>query len=1102
MVVMARSLTKHIVRSHHRSEQPRPLTFPLSCLAALLLTVILVVLSPDNHIGTRLAAGATMMGGFVWGLVLGGIVLTLARLATPDSCSSLVGCGPHTAVLCCLGLAALAALVTNRAALGPPHPPTLWVAGMVSVLGFGLTLIAGQHLDRIGVMWKNVVGALMLSNALGFGFSCAVSVAVLPSLAADEMRGDAAAAIRGIGHAASAWSRVLTASSALLDRVAALECLAEDTRLAPPGGGVGPSRLDRPAGHSVLGDARLEELLGPDVLEPYRRVYGEVAACCAAMSAAVAASYTGSGSEAGRGFRPMGGWAASKAALHEHVRAALAGYWARVRAGAVAAGLKPSASMPALSGIEGQLHHHPHPHHLHHLHHPHQPHHPHQHAQARGGVRGGGKIPIIGLHQSRAMTFLWTVTEGVLDAVADLEAAVSQALRGGQPSCADAAAAAAAPGGSACEPPDRCSSGSGGTAPRRLSGATGEVVLVCVPGGDGLHAAAAMQRGEQAEEQSGETRPGVDSSGIAVRVGPDSEGHPAEVKAHGEAGPAATQEQQQKQRRSTRSGLVPALLSGDDWQWAIPLVKLTLGVPMLQSAPSLIAANGRLLLGVGPGGPAGRSALLASRPFQFGAKYWAATSAVLCLILGLSSRPELRFMRTYSMLYPFIATSVSMTERVESTLSRAALRAFGTVMGGLLGLAVMVHPPLAESGPSVLAIVCAVTFLTGSQFGHRLLYGLTLTLITLQSLALAHVASRGLLATAALLRRHGREAEAEELEAEAAEQERKLPEGGPEAEAGRSDAAGGSNSAATAAAAPSAAADTAALQALVSGPLVAVQTSLMKDTAVWTRGIYATPVIVPAVLRCCLLLSERLGALTLVVADTSPPVEGRLSGWAFGAMVLPLHADMLAMLDVLDRVMDATARLLDPAAAGRATEAVAAAAAAAAAAVSAAGGHARDRASREQPPGGPGGRGSGGKAEAASPLPRATPPAGSGALPLPPGDPATSDLEAAINELDQRRLQMRQSIHDMRRAFHAGIRAVDEQHLPYATHPGDTIRVNAMLYALVKVMDKATAAARTTLEFHRRRRRRVAMGAAGASSGGAQGPGLWSSMFALSRRRA
>ncbi|GIL74242.1 hypothetical protein Vretifemale_4255, partial [Volvox reticuliferus] len=63
--------------------------------------------------------------------------------------------------------------------------------------------------------------------------------------------------------------------------------------------------------------------------------------------------------------------------------------------------------------------------------------------------------------------------------------------------------------------------------------------------------------------------------------------------------------------------------------------------------------------------------------------------------------------------------------------------------------------------------------------------------------------------------------------------------------------------------------------------------------------------------------------------------------------------------------------------------------------------------------------------------------------------------------------QIRQHIHDMRRAFHSDVRSLDEQRLSYATHPDDTVHVNSMLYALVKVLDKATALARTALE-HRR----------------------------------
>ncbi len=61
----------------------------------------------------------------------------------------------------------------------------------------------------------------------------------------------------------------------------------------------------------------------------------------------------------------------------------------------------------------------------------------------------------------------------------------------------------------------------------------------------------------------------------------------------------------------------------------------------------------------------------------------------------------------------------------------------------------------------------------------------------------------------------------------------------------------------------------------------------------------------------------------------------------------------------------------------------------------------------------------------------------------------------------------------MRRAFHADVRSLDEQHVSYATHPDDTVHVNSMLYALVKTLDKATALARTTLEHRRAAQARV-----------------------------
>ncbi len=81
-------------------------------------------------------------------------------------------------------------------------------------------------------------------------------------------------------------------------------------------------------------------------------------------------------------------------------------------------------------------------------------------------------------------------------------------------------------------------------------------------------------------------------------------------------------------------------------------------------------------------------------------------------------------------------------------------------------------------------------------------------------------------------------------------------------------------------------------QSLVSGPLVSVQASLMKDVAVWTRGLYSVPSLVPLALGQQLQLADRLSALQLVVRDTPPVVHGHLSGWVFATLVAPMHKEM------------------------------------------------------------------------------------------------------------------------------------------------------------------------------------------------------------------
>lgn len=81
----------------------------------------------------------------------------------------------------------------------------------------------------------------------------------------------------------------------------------------------------------------------------------------------------------------------------------------------------------------------------------------------------------------------------------------------------------------------------------------------------------------------------------------------------------------------------------------------------------------------------------------------------------------------------------------------------------------------------------------------------------------------------------------------------------------------------------------------------------------------------------------------------------------------------------------------------------------------------------------------------------------------------------------------------MRRAFHADVSAVDEERLSYETHPDDTVHVNSMLYALVKVLDKATALSRTAVEYR---------GGGGGGRGGGASRGDCKGREAFQRCRA
>lgn len=188
------------------------LTYPAACLASVFFVLTVAVVGPDLHVGTQLRSAAMLVGSMPFGIAAAGCVLSLSALARRllageqaqlASLASLPHDPGHVAALCLLSVAVLAVLSVNRVGADPPF---LWVLGMLSCFGFGVTVIQGQFLAGHAGIWSGAVGSMLLSTALAAAGTALGAVTVAPSLAADELRQMAAAAIRGIGQCASGYA--------------------------------------------------------------------------------------------------------------------------------------------------------------------------------------------------------------------------------------------------------------------------------------------------------------------------------------------------------------------------------------------------------------------------------------------------------------------------------------------------------------------------------------------------------------------------------------------------------------------------------------------------------------------------------------------------------------------------------------------------------------------------------------------------------------------------------------------------------------------------------------------------------------------------------
>lgn len=69
------------------------------------------------------------------------------------------------------------------------QPPMLWGLGMVTCLGYGLTLAAAHNVWPIEQMWREAIVSMLLSAVVAAGAAVLTTFLVLPSLASDAVSG-------------------------------------------------------------------------------------------------------------------------------------------------------------------------------------------------------------------------------------------------------------------------------------------------------------------------------------------------------------------------------------------------------------------------------------------------------------------------------------------------------------------------------------------------------------------------------------------------------------------------------------------------------------------------------------------------------------------------------------------------------------------------------------------------------------------------------------------------------------------------------------------------------------------------------------------------
>ncbi|KAK9816005.1 hypothetical protein WJX74_009869 [Apatococcus lobatus] len=167
----------------------KPMQFYESCLAVIFYVAAVLLVGRRQNVGSRLQAAANTFGWFWPGLVLGGGVVSLARALQ------------H--VVYPLWLAIFTTLVLIPVAVVRVYDLGL---GIISGLVFGIVVLLAESLWPAKTLWRMGVTNFLFVGLCASGGTVFTGLFVMPTLARDEMRSEVEGLVRGIGQSLSGYA--------------------------------------------------------------------------------------------------------------------------------------------------------------------------------------------------------------------------------------------------------------------------------------------------------------------------------------------------------------------------------------------------------------------------------------------------------------------------------------------------------------------------------------------------------------------------------------------------------------------------------------------------------------------------------------------------------------------------------------------------------------------------------------------------------------------------------------------------------------------------------------------------------------------------------